>query len=381
MANTITSLIPDVYSALDVVSRELVGAIPTFMRDATADRAAVNQVVRSFATRAQVATNITPGVTPPDDGDQTIDNVSLQITKSRRVPIRWNGEQTLGVNSNGPGQNRILQDQVQQALRTLVNEMEVDCFNAARIAISRATGTAGTTPFASDLSDPANTRKILDDNGAPLSDRALLIDTTSGAKMRALTQLTKANEAGTTMTLRDGELMSLHGFSVHESAAVVATTKGTGTLYTSDSAGYAKGATVINLITGSGTVLAGDVVTFAGDTNKYVVSVGITAPGAITLVQPGLKVALAASAVAMTIGATFTANLAYTRSAMVLATRLPALPPSGDIAIDRTTITDPRSGISFELAMYPQYRQMQYEISAAWGAAGVKGNHGALLMG
>jgi hypothetical protein len=74
-------------------------------------------------------------------------------------------------------------------------------------------------------------------------------------------------------------------------------------------------------------------------------------------------------------------NMAFARSAIVLAQRLPALPSGGDMAVDRTTITDPRSGLSFEVAMYPQYRQMQYEISCAWGVKVVKTEHLALLMG
>ena len=47
MANTLTNLIPDAYAALDVVSRELTGAIPGVQRDASADRLATNQTLRS----------------------------------------------------------------------------------------------------------------------------------------------------------------------------------------------------------------------------------------------------------------------------------------------------------------------------------------------
>jgi len=146
------------------------------------------------------------------------------------------------------------------------------------------------------------------------------------------------------------------------------------------SGSYAIGATAITLATGSGTVLAGDVVTFAGDTNKYVVAAGVAAPGVITLAAPGLRKALG-TGVALSITAASTRNLAFHRSAIVLAARAPALPVEGDSADDRTTVTDPRSGITFEVAMYKQYRQVRYEMSIAWGVANIKPAHTAVLLG
>jgi len=379
MANTLTSLSPDLYQALDVVSRELVGLVPSVTLDSGVERAAVGQTVRSFVTPQSTATDTTPSNVVPDDGDQNVDNEQIQITKSRGIRVRWNGEEQKGVNS-GPGFQNILRDQFTQAMRTLANEMETDLASLFNTT-SRAFGTAGVTPFASDLTDTANIRKILMDNGAPVSDMQLVIDTTAGAKMRTLTQLTKANEAADASLLRQGVLLDVHGMQIRESAQINSVTKGTGTSYTTDTAGYAVGATVITLITGSGTVLAGDVVTFAGDTNKYIVAAGIAAPGAITLAAPGLQVAIAASATAMTIGGDFVANMAFSRSAIVLATRMPARPVVGDMASDVMTITDPRSGLSFEVALYKQYRQVSYEISAAWGFKNFKPEHTALLLG
>jgi hypothetical protein len=73
--------------------------------------------------------------------------------------------------------------------------------------------------------------------------------------------------------------------------------------------------------------------------------------------------------------------MAFNRSAIVLATRLPERPSAGDMAIDVTTITDPRSGLSFEVAVYPGYRKVVYEVSLAWGFEVIKPEHTALLIG
>lgn len=378
MANTITDLFPDLYSALDVVSRELVGFIPAVSRDSTFERAAVGQTVRSFVAPASTASDITPAVTPPDDGDQTIGNTTLSITKARRVPVRWNGEQTRALNNGGPGFLSVRAQQFAQAMRTLCNEIETD-LAALHINASRAYGTAGTTPFASDLSDPANLRRILSDNGQWTSDMHCIIDTAAGAKMRTLAQLTKANEAADASMLRQGVLLDIHGFAFRESAQVKqAVTVGTGASYVTNGT-FAVGATTVAIDTGTGTVLAGDIVTFAGDTNKYVVATALSG-GNVVLAAPGLRKALA-DGVAMTVVGAAARNMAFARSAIQLATRAPALPDGGDAAVDRQIITDPRSGLSFEVAMYAQYRQMQYEISAAWGCGVTKAEAIALLLG
>lgn len=376
MANTLTSLMPDLYEALDVVSRELVGFIPSISLDASAARAALNQNVRVFQTPAVAAEDVTPGQLPPDDGDQNIGNTPIVITKSRMAPFRWSGEDQKGVNT-GPGYKNIRRDQIAQAMRTLVNEIESGIGTLVYSA-SRATGTAGTTPFATALGDTAQARKILSDNGAPLSDLQCVIDTTAGANMRTLAQLTKANEAGTTELRAQGTLLELHGFQVRESAGVNIHAAGTGAGYLVNGA-LAKGATTINVDTGTGTVVAGDVVTFAGDANKYVVATTLSG-GAFTINAPGLRGAVADNA-AMTVGAAYTGNLAFSRSAIVLATRAPALPEEGDMAEDRMLITDPRSGITFEVAMYMQYRRVRYEVSIAYGFANIKPQHTAMLLG
>lgn len=383
MANTITAIIPTLYEAVDVVSRELVGFIPASSADHSLDRAALNQSVLSHVAPASTASDITPGVSAPNDGDQTIAAISMTISKARAVPIRWNGEEELSLRSGGSvGRQRIQVDQFAQAIRTLTNEIESDLATAAAAGFSRAYGTAGTTPFASSLADSAQVRKILDDNGCPISERSLILDTSAGANLRSLPNLTRASEAGDGGNfLRQGTLLDMHGFAYRESAQIKTPAVGTGTSYTTTAAGFAVGTTSIPIITGSGTVLAGDIVTFAGDTNKYTVVTGVAAPGTIVIAAPGLRVAMSAATKAMTIVGASTRNVAFRRSALLLATRMPAVPSEGDMADDAMTITDPVSGLSFEVRMYKQYRQVRYELAIAWGVKVTKAEHGAFLLG
>ena len=384
MANTLTNLIPDAYAALDVVSRELTGFIPSVARDPQADMVAVGQTLRIPQTAANSAGgNITAAMAFPAAADQTVGNKTLTISKSRFYPFSWNGEEQKAA----PGYLSMKQDQIAQAMRGLVNEMEADVWAAAYKGGSRGYGTAGATPFASTLADPANIKKILDDNGAPF-DRSLVIDTTAGAKMRTLAQLTKANEAGDTSLLRQGTLLDIHGFAVRESAQVAAVAAGAMASATTTAAVLAIGQTVLPLATaGTGVVAAGDLITLANDANIYVVS-SVSFAGAnpasgdsITIAAPGLKVAQASAARAITVIAASTRNVAFSRNAILLASRLPAVPVEGDLATDRQTIVDDRTGIAFELAVYPGFRMNVYHVSAAWGVSVVKPEHVAVLLG
>lgn len=385
--NTLTGLITTIYNAMDVVSREQVGMIPAVTSDMTFARAAVGQDVTSPVAPQATATDITPAVTPPDDGNQNIGNKSVKLTKARRVPIRWNGEEKLALDNNGASYNVILRDQIAQAMRTLCNEVESD-LAALHVKASRACGTAGTAPFgtANDLSDTAGALRILEDNGAQGLDFQLVLGSAAMQNMRAKQSgLFKVNEAGREDMLRNGITDRLQNLALRQSGQIKRPTKGTGAGATTNAAGYAVGTTVITLAAaGTGTVLAGDVATFAGDPNQYVVSVGdtdVSNGGTITLAAPGLLQAIPASATAITIANTGFRNMFFARSAIMLATRVPALPQQGDSAVDRTIVTDPISGLSFEISMYMQYRQVQLEVALVWGCGAAKDEHIGILLG
>jgi hypothetical protein len=387
VANTLTGLVPTLYEALNVISREMVGFIPAVRRDTNADRAAVNQVVRVPLAEAGTLEAITPAATPADSGDTTVDYADVAITSAYASPIRWNGEEERAVGTTGT-YNRILADQFVDAMRKLVNQVEIDTFMAGYKAASRAYGSAGTAPFgtAGDLSGLAGVAQILDDNGCPNSDRQLVVGSAAMANLRGKQSvLFKVNEAGSNDMLRDGMTERLQNMAMRYSGGISQHVKGAGVGYDVDlGGGYAVGAKTVHLDGGTVNVTgikAGDVVTFAGDTNNYIVKTGtIEIEADIVLNAPGLRATLA-DAVEMTIGNSYTPNLAFSRSAIVLVTRAPAVPTGGDSADDAMMLTDPVTGLTFEVRVYRQYRQVKFEVCLAWGVSAIKSAHIATLMG
>jgi hypothetical protein len=381
--NTISSIVPDIYEALDVVSRELTGLIPAVTMNASAERAGINQNIVVDVEPVGNVSNITPAMTVPDPTGQTSGSTVIQITKSRAAEFGFIGDDQKKLNT-GPGYLSVRANKIAQAIRAVANEVESD-LAGLQATFSRAYGTAGTTPFgtANDYTDASNVLKILKDNGSPQSDNQLVINTAAGANF--IGKQSAVNSAGTESILRQGVLLDLAGMPLRESAQIADFTAGTGASATTNAAGYAVGATVLTLASaGTGTLLAGDVVTFAGDSNKYVITSGdadVSGGGTITLAAPGLRVAMSTATKAITVVASSARNMAFNRSALVLAARAPARPEEGDMAEDVIVITDPRSGLSMEFAMYKGYRKVRYEVGLAWGVKNIKPEHTALLLG
>lgn len=379
--NTLTNLLPNLYADLDVVSRELTGLIPAVTLDASLARGKVGQNVYIPQAPVNTSASITPAMSVPAEADQTIGSVAVSISKAKAVKFSWDGEEERGLNT-GPGASSIWRGQFAQALRVLVNEVEAD-LASLQTKFSRAYGAANAVPFATagDFSDASRVLQILKDNGSPLSDNQLVLNTNAGANF--LGKQADSSLQGTNSILRQGVFQTVSGMDLRESGQIASFTAGSFTSGTLTSAVRAKGATSLAATADYTTGLAaGDIITLAheSDAHKYVIQ--SVAAGAITIQEPGLRTATAATGtVAITKIASSARNMAFNRSAIVLATRLPERPSAGDMAIDVTTLVDPRSGLAFEVAIYPGYRKVVYEVSLAWGYEVIKPQHTALLIG
>lgn len=376
MANDLSQLQPILFSAAKEVAAEPFGMVDAINANFDDKGVAKGDTVKVPVAPTRAASDFAPSNIPSTGTDATASEIGVQITASKKVSWNITGEQERSLQNANSDKDWFAQ-MVKQGMRTLRNAAEVDAATAAVTGASRAYGTAGTAPFASDLSALTNARKILHDNGAPLADLQLVIDTNAGLNLRNLGIIQQAYQAGNDQERRSGELLRQFGFQIRESAGVGIHTKGTGASYTTDTAGYAVGATAITLITGTGTILAGDVVTFAGDTNKYVVAKALSG-GVVTLAAPGLKVAIATSATAVTVGNNYTGNVAMERSAVVGIMRPPLMPANP--TIQQMLVSDPQ-GMTYLMLDIAQYGQRSMELHLAWGFQAVNSEFAALVLG
>jgi len=379
--NKLNPIIPILFAALQLVSCELVGFIPATSRNMTADQAALNQIVRVPVTPETENQTITPG-TPPTNGGTDFDYVDMQLTKNKIAkPIVWNGDEQIAV---GGQLNQMMVNQYAQAMRSLVNEVERDvCKEAALGALQAGNvyGSAGNTPFASNLTDLAQVKKIMDDLGTPSGDRHLVINTATGAALRSLQQLTSVAHSGETDMLRRGVLSDLMGYVIRESGGFMPISPGTQTSLTL-SAAASKGSNAIAVNALTGTLNVGAVLNIAG---KYYTLTAPAIAGATALnISPKLKEDIS-TGVTITILSEYLPNVAFSRDFIYLATRQPALPQqansTGGTLLDVISLTDPVSGLTFQVAMFDRYREIAIEIGLTWGVKAVNNRHGLLLLG
>lgn len=378
MANTLTGLIPTIYEAMDIVAREMVGFIPAVFKNSTAERAAKDQTVRYPIVPAISLVAGSAAAYHADNGDATVSYADMTLSKDYYAPVRINGEETKGLGTGNVAGN-IMRDRFAQAIRALVNQIEAD-IATDYIYASRAVKTTGIELFDSTdkLRSLAQLRRILIDNGAQGQELQLVLGSSASALLRSMPELFKVNEAGSDDLLRRGAIAQLMGFDVHESAGILAHTNGdyTDSVVTT----LALNGTAITG-TSLGGNLKGDLLKIANDDNNvYVLNADASATAGV-INAPGSRVAHSAATDAITplIATSYIPNMAFAKNAIHLVTRAPAMPEGGDAADDSTMITDPISGLTFEVRQYKQVRQVSYDVCCVWGWKTVKSDFVAIL--
>lgn len=381
MPNIFTAIAPVLYGSARVVPREMTGILGAVKRDFNDAGAAKGDTVRIGISPVATIAAFTPSQTYTAGSDRTATSKVLTLAQERISSWNMTAEEERSLANSGVAQD-ILAQTVQQHIRAHVNNIENYVWSVARLAASRATGTAATDPFATDQKPLADALKILLDNGAGNMDLSAIISTTAGANLRKVSNLFKVNEGGSDDMLRNGVLGRLNGFDIRESNAVVPVAKGTMTGALVNSASLAIGSTAIPFdtgTTGATGFVAGDSITFAGDTNRYIIETGLNAAsGTITIAEPGLLIAAPDNA-AITVGNTATANICLRRDAVVAVVRPGLQPQSNDV--EQMTVSDPVTGLSFLLYRKPGQGLASWYMRVVYDAFAPNGYAIAQLLG
>jgi hypothetical protein len=350
MAATFTNFLATAADMAQVVAQEPAGFIDAIDIRGDVLGATLNQAVNIGNVSPVTASAWTAGVkTTLPTGTDT--GATLTLNQAREAQFDISGEQLNGLNAGNQLAQTWMQIKMQEAMRTLRNEVEIFLAAQAKIGASRATGTAGTTPFASNMDATADLRQILIDNGAPKVGWSLVVNPAAGTNVRKqLGSLVAAAGSQAAALQTAGDLPMHNGFQFRESSGIVAHTAGTLTGVTETPArtvglsSFAIAGTTISLT-------PGDCFTIAGDSNVYVGTSTLAAGGTLNINRPGLRVAGSGGA-ALTIGASYTPNIGLHRSAMVAVVRPPSQAEAGmdgGAPFQSSVIADPMGKFAYGL--------------------------------
>jgi hypothetical protein len=313
---------------------------------------------------AITAQPVSAGNTPPDDAGVSPTSVNIPLSQWYEAPFFLNDKEMLEVQSG------TIPMQATEAVKALANNVD-NAILALYKDIYGYAGVAGTTPFGADLAEFLDARKTLNKQLAPTDPRFVAIDPDAEANALGLRAFQDAAFRGD----RDGILNGQIGFKLGSTwfmdQNVPTHTAGGWTNAGTTTGTNAAGATTVNLTGGSGSILAGDVVTFAGDTQTYVVVTPTgTAPTTAIVISPALKIAASNSNV-VTVKASHVANLAFHRDAFAFASRPFAGADPMGLGVFQSAV-DPISGLTLRLEVSRQYKRTRFSYDILYGVKTVR---------
>lgn len=372
MSNNLNVLIPILLGSLQRVLRQTGFVFNAVTIDASNAAGAVGQVLQMPNSVPLTPYDVTPGAVPPALTDITPTQDPLTLTKYRATRFHLTGEDWRGIAARGPD---FRSRQMDEAIAALIHEAAAFTWGVAETACGRALGAVGTDPFATTPNILVDGWQLLADAKAP-DGRFAVLSTLDYGSASKLPQFQKANEAAGLANFGKLSLGMLANFGTGYDQAVGTHAKGTENGAYLVNGAVLAGVSAIELDTGAGTILAGDVASFGAATELYVVKsfVGTT----LTLNVP--LVANVADNAAVVVKAAHRGNLLMHPDCVAAGFRAPAEAPDGDAADMVQIISDPITGVALRVAHYKGYHAGQWETSIVYGAAARRRAMGVKLI-
>jgi hypothetical protein len=388
MANTIPSAMYSqavrlIQEAMRAKAGVLVGVTLDTLPDGVADTSKVGDTVTVEIPPIITAGTVTPAITAPALPNNTYKSKDVTLATFSNAMFHFTGQEWAALERG----ELVVSRSIESAMEALLVPIRSGIFTVLKPGIQGyVKSTTGTSMFnATDgLRNLSSVVGVLDKQKCP-RDRVAILANPEVVEARGLQQFTSglyAPAASAARVYGEGLIGRIFGLDVlqeDEVANIPAThTAGTGASYAVDG-NHAAGATSILTKSGSGTVLAGDMITI--NNFDYVVKTGITAHGqSIVLPEPGLLEAASASATITVRDASSTHSIrgyAICPRNVLFVNRTPRIRgEAGDPAI----ITDPVTGLRLKLAIYGGYHAAEWELSILWGAGVANARAGCRLV-
>ena len=388
MANTLTAILVQILAKGMFTLREQVLMTRLVNTDYSLEAKQKGSTIDIPLSVAQTASDVTPAATPSAPTDLTPTTAQISLDQWKHADFALNDQEVGRIRAD----KDFVPLQMQEAFKAIANSINDSVF-ATYTGIYGYEGTAGTTPFGSgvEVASATNLRKTLHEQLCPRNDRRAVLDFAAEAAALNLAPFSDANKRGSSETKTSGELGTIFGFTWYGDDGVPTHTAGTASGATTDSTGYAAGLKTITLASaGTGTILTGDVITFAGDTQTYVVVTGDAdvSGGGTVVFEPGLKVVIAAAPAAITVKASHIANLGFHRDAFGLAVRAPdagikellGTGTAGNV-MESVTLQDPVSKLIMRLELIRGYKMTIWDVDCLWGTALISPERASRLAG
>lgn len=321
MSNTLTAIINSVWGKLTEAPKEVRGVLDAISTDVDNTPVDIGQPLKVSVAGSATAASWSPRLYETTQGDQTPTAISLSVLATEAPFNLSDADRGNLLRTGDIAYESFFTQSIAQCHRANSAVVGAAAIAAIKAGASRAVGTAGTTPFSTDISALENAKYELKRNGAPQSDLVAVLSSAAWLNFRLLGIVQQASLNGGN-DRKTGLLDNEAGFEIYEDFGLSAHTIGTasGTLC---SATQAIGDTSIAYDTDTnGPWTAGDVVTFGSgggsgtaDTNKYIVSAANTATPLI-INSPGLLVGHVDNDT-MTVGASYTPSFCFSRSALL----------------------------------------------------------------
>lgn len=316
------------------------------------------------------AVAVTPGPTVPANVDDTPETTPIALDQWYEAPFQMSDKDEM------EAMEGYLPMRAGEAIKALANNVNSYIFSKYK-GIYGYTGTAGTTPFGTGTIDATRARVLLAKQLAPMGDRRIVLNPDAEGNALELRAFQDYSWSNSGSGIIRGEIDTKLGFSFHMDQLVPTHTAGTITtgLIAKASTAQAVGDKTIVCTTAASTgacaLLTGDIVSFAGHNQTYVLTAAATQASAasdVTLnIYPGLKTALAGSE-AVTVRSSHVVNLAFHRDAFAFASRpLENVRFKGGSEIQ--SIVDSVSGLALRLEVNRQHKQVRWSYDILYGAA------------